>query len=837
LISAIELDSRTAVVETLSDNDLQLPERIQEKAEARRANDSGPGRQVAGETIDYLDFADTYEFLLAHKGSLAEDLRESLVEISSLVGVFTQTRNRVAHTRPLEIEDLPRVVDIAKSLVRKAPEFWRSTQEMMAQIDSDPSSVLGLRVNLPTDPINEPFHNLPMPDFDETGFLGRSATVKKIRRYVLGSWPAISILGDGGIGKSAIALKVAYDLLDDPRSEFEAIVWVTAKSQQLTVTEIERINGAIEDSLGMFSEAAKLLGAGSNTDPTDELIEYMASFKVLLILDNLETVSDARLREFLREIPNGSKVLMTSRIGVFKENDVKLDPLTDDESRALLMSLAHGRNVRVLKNLDEAGRSKLVQKLKGHPLYIKWVVSGVQAGKRPSDMTASSQLLLDFCMSNVYEQLSKGARRVLQSMQVLRGVRYQGELAFINGVSATQIQQFLLDLMRSNFVTMTYVSGIDSDAGYEVGDFARDYLSKQNPVTEDFRAKVLARSGELTLLSDRLQRGSAQVERQFDPRIVAIRELHNAPAARHLTRALKEARAGNLDHALSLCAEAQQLSPGYYESRRVEGYVHTLRKDHTAARLAYEQAVELAGPDSKPFALFHLAAFLESEGIDISAARDHFKEAARLAPESCEIFIRIGLLNFGEESYVLALGSAAAAAKKQPTQAQWSQILELTLRSATFGGELALIRGDISSSLELIEGCLETVAEMSPNLKNDHFDDWFYHIANLCDRICVASAAAEYLQSRASGMAVTCRSHAVYPDPGGLRVTGLVETLPPGQVYGFANSGGRSYFFHANDLVDRRMWGLLTVGNLVAFDPIYDSSRSKFRAEKVRPLL
>jgi LuxR family glucitol operon transcriptional activator len=837
LISSIELDSRAAIVDLQAAEDAPLTPALVEKADARLTHDRGTSSRDTRALIDYLDFADAHEFLLSHKAHLEAALRDSLSGVAGLLGTFVQTRNRVAHTRPLEIEDLPRTVDIANQLVREAPMHWRSTKEMLARIADDPAAVLGLRVNLPADPVNEPFHNLPTPDFDETGFLGRTKDLRKIKRYVLGSWPAISILGDGGIGKSAIALKVAYDLLDDPKSDFEAIVWVTAKSQQLTVSEIERISGAIQDSLGMFSEAASLLGAPDPEDPTGELLEYMSSFKVLLILDNLETVTDERLREFLREIPNGSKVLMTSRIGVFKENDVKLDPLTIEESRSLLMALAHGRNVKILKELDEPGRLSLVEKLKGHPLYIKWVVSGVQAGKRPSDMVASSQLLLDFCMSNVYEQLGKGARRVLQSMQVLRGVRYQGELAFINEVSATIIQQSLLDLMRSNFVSMTYVSGLDSDAGYEVGDFAREYLSKQNPVTEKLRTQVLSKSEQLAQLSSKLQRGSTGGDRRYDAQTVEVRELHNAPAARHLVRAMREARAGNLDSSLSACHEAHQLSPGYYETRRVEGHVHALRRDHAAARIAFEQALELADDQSRPLALFHFAAFLETEGIELALARAHFEEVARLDPESCEVFLRIGFSHFAEGAYLLAIGSAAAAGKKQPTQNQWRHLIELLLRSATFGSERSLADGRLADALELIESSIEAVADSPTDGRSDEFDDWFCHLARVCDRVEREANGEDYLSRKAQGLSVTCRIQPIHPASANSRLTGVVESMPSNQQYGFARNGTESYFFHVNDLQDRRVWGVLSVGNLIAFDPLFHADRGKFQAKNVRALL
>lgn len=836
LISSIESDSRTAVADLQVLHGVPLPSATSEKAQARLNQDRGSTSRDSKALIDYLDFADAHEFLLANKGLLPPEFRSALLGVASQLGSFTQTRNRVAHTRPLEITDLPLTIDLAKRLVAEAPSFWHATQEMLAQIESDPASILGLHINLPSDPINEPFHNLPAPDFDETGFLGRNADVRKIKRYLLGSWPAISILGDGGIGKTAIALKVAYDLLDDPKADFDAIVWVSAKNQQLTVTEIERINGAIQNSLGMFSEAALQLGAHESDDPTEDLLEYMSTFKVLLVLDNMETATDERLREFLREIPNGSKVLMTSRIGVFKENDVKLGSLSLEESRSLLLSLAHGRNVKVLKELDEPGRIKLVEQLKGHPLYIKWVVSGVQAGKRPSDMVGSSRLLLDFCMSNVYEQLTPGARKILQSMQVLRGVRYQGELAFVNEVPAVKIQQSLLDLMRSNFVSMTYVSGLDSDAGYEVGDFAREYLSKQHPPKESLRKHFLAMSRDLKKLSSTLQRGSSDGVHRYNPSIVEVRDIHNAPAAKHLVRAMRETRSGDFEKALASCREALQLSPGYYECRRVEAYVHAYRGDHAAAREAYEQAIELVDEDSRALVLFHYASYLEEEGIEHSLARTYLEEVARLDPENCDVFLSIGSSHFAEGSYLMAIGSATAALKKNPSPAQTRALDLLLVRAATFGGETAFAEEHLADALELVESCLEPIVESHSSLRLKEFDDWFCHLASLCDRITVSASSEQYLVRKAQQLAIDCRLQYVHATVANERTTGVIARMPPGRQFGFVENASGSHFFHVNDLQDRRAWATLEPGNLLAFISSPQGDGTRLKATSVKAL-
>ena len=140
----------------------------------------------------------------------------------------------------------------------------RNSGQSLDRLSADPSFVLGLTISLPSDPESGPQHNLPVPDFDETGFFGRQNELRRIMKAIKGAYPVVSILGDGGIGKTSIALKAAYELLEDPSQPFDAFVWVTAKATILTPNEIQRINGAIETSLGLIGTAAvELSGAES----------------------------------------------------------------------------------------------------------------------------------------------------------------------------------------------------------------------------------------------------------------------------------------------------------------------------------------------------------------------------------------------------------------------------------------------------------------------------------------------------------------------------------------------------------------------------------------------
>lgn len=109
-----------------------------------------------------------------------------------------------------------------------------------------------------------------------------------------------------------MTLKAIYELLDEGPQPFDGIVWTTAKANVLTPTDIREIDGAIKDSLGILRAAAGVLDATSTDEPLDVLQKWLSEFRILLIIDNLETILDERLRRFASEIPSGSKLLFTT---------------------------------------------------------------------------------------------------------------------------------------------------------------------------------------------------------------------------------------------------------------------------------------------------------------------------------------------------------------------------------------------------------------------------------------------------------------------------------------------------------------------------------------------
>ena len=97
------------------------------------------------------------------------------------------------------------------------------------------------------------------------------------------------------------------------------IIWVSLKTRRLTNSGVENIRNSIGDLAGMVGSLSEEVG-GQNQNSVDEMLDeihsYMETFRTLICIDNLESISAEELREFFVNIPLGSKVLVTSRVAL-----------------------------------------------------------------------------------------------------------------------------------------------------------------------------------------------------------------------------------------------------------------------------------------------------------------------------------------------------------------------------------------------------------------------------------------------------------------------------------------------------------------------------------------
>jgi hypothetical protein len=146
-------------------------------------------------------------------------------------------------------------------------------------------------------------------------FFGREKELAAVREALdreSRTWGAL-IDGPGGMGKTSLAVRAAYDCTPD---QFQRIIFVSVKDRELDDDGERKLTGFILPGfLQMLNELARELEQPDITKaPEDQrirlLLDALRPAQILLILDNLESLSKAdrdQLFTFVKRLPRAVK--------------------------------------------------------------------------------------------------------------------------------------------------------------------------------------------------------------------------------------------------------------------------------------------------------------------------------------------------------------------------------------------------------------------------------------------------------------------------------------------------------------------------------------------------
>ena len=808
LLSSVEEDLREFVSKYLAqslDAEQLLGSDLASTAERRYRDENGntASALASEELLPYVDLGDLLQLINRHRALLPHDIRVHLKGLNDQLQLLLPIRNRIAHIRPFRYDDLARVTSFTSHVSSSHPTHWPAVTETVARLTRDPAFIFELPPPRHEEAPDSSFNNLPLPEFDDTGFLGRATEVNTVIGLCKGPWPVISIVGEGGLGKTALALRVAYDLLDDPTSTFDAIIWSSSKTTKLDPTQIREIDGAIRDSLGLLGEIAAVLGGAPRDDDTllDEIVGYLETFRVLLILDNLETVIDDRIRSFLSRLPAGSKVLITSRIGLGEyEYRVSLQPLPSSDGAALLRAVAHVSGARQLATRPQHHLVELSERMHNNPLFIKWFVAAVQAGVQAERILAEPGLFLDFCMSNVYDHLSTAAQGLLKALLSASEELSLPELIYYNFDDAHETQASIQELLTTNMLVMNSApaqAGGTVESRYRLTDLARQYLTRNHPLTAD-------EDRDLERVRRRLQEDQRRVSHQiagdpFDARTFVPRSKSDLLVVVPLLEALRLAGARRFAEALDAVERAKLLAPDYSECFRVEAQVQGLAGNVVVAEAAFQTALSLA-QKSAPLRYFH-ARFLREIRRDVDAALGEVSVALGLANGEPQLLLEGVRCNLETLAFSAARGQLDELLSDHKAHAgpvgaaTWQLSAEYWLTKANFDVQTKDFHGAVAC-LEALrrdtEACPKSLIDsLRPVLQRSAGAAW----------CCLSECSNDGVQARAAEYSHWLASQKRLRIPITIRLSdqvtyGSVKYYDDGKAFGFINSRdhGEVYF-------------------------------------------
>ncbi|WP_146208034.1 hypothetical protein [Azospirillum sp. TSH64] len=584
----------------------------------------------------YTNLSEVIDICITFGKTLGSDTDKYFKQIVEQLKSAVPIRNRVMHSRPLHFDDYGRISDLAKHLAKGRVDIWNNLRIMLSHINEDKNYVTRLSIRPLEEPESNILNNLPSPDFDDTGFIGRGDIAEATKQAILGSYPVVTITGEGGLGKSALALKVSYDLLDDPTCPFQAIVWTTAKANKLTPTEIVSIDNAITDSLGIFTAASSFIATNKGADPLEQLIKNLAAFEILLIIDNLETILDDNIRNLVRKIPRGSKVLFTSRvsIGAF-DFPINLPPFDQKEAQHYfrLTSRVWGLSDYAQASSDRV--SDYCRKLQHNPLFIKWFIQAIRSGQRPESILANPRLILEFCLSNVYNHLNDEAKKIMSALVCVGGARSQATLSYLTDMDSSTVQSTLSSLLSSNLITSRPSKQGYEGETYSLSELATLYLRNYVRPSIEVQRTYLKRKQQL--ISAREEVEALLNKNPYDMDNITVHSEGDYVVARILLESISHIKKKDYVGAEDKVNSALDLAPTFFEVRRVEASVAALQQNYVKAQAAYEAAVSLA-PTHAPLRLWY-GDFLFRCLDEVQAALEQYESGLQHDPGSPHLLL------------------------------------------------------------------------------------------------------------------------------------------------------------------------------------------------------
>lgn len=564
------------------------------------------------EILEYLDLGDLLGLMNRHapsaKNILPEDIKRATKAVNEADAL--SIRKRVMHPiRPLELDDFQKLSRLAENIRKVAPSLtWGPLDIGIRRIKK---GELDLDKDIPTYWAEEPpiVHNLPLAEFDETGFIGRRKERKNLKKLLDSEHRVITVVGAGGIGKTALSLRVCIDLLEENSKLFDRITWVSLKTRYLTPDGIRDIKNAV-DSVGyLIQSIAQIFTNGEDIQEQqgwDRVIEQMKQTKTLLIIDNLETLGE-KIRDLALDIPNGSKLLLTSRVGLGEiEVRYELSSFMPKDAMALFRSLANIHNFESLMRISDQVVHNYTQLLYFNPLLIKWFVLAIGKGADPATLLKGQDLekALAFCYENVYERLADLEKDILVTIMAARRDLTNAQLVELTGTESVALVTASQNLVRSSMVQR--VTKQDGSIALQIGGLVYEYLRRKHAPDNRRVGQVRHIIKQWQIEQDKIAIQLSLYRYAF--RALQLKTTDERISAQHLMRALNTIRAGDFSTAESAISKAEQITPAWWEVYRVKARLLELQnRPIYEVEDAYEQSIRCNDNDINRY---HYASYL-----------------------------------------------------------------------------------------------------------------------------------------------------------------------------------------------------------------------------------
>ncbi|MBP1467372.1 tetratricopeptide repeat protein [Candidatus Chloroploca sp. M-50] len=316
---------------------------------------------------------------------------------------------------------------------------------------------------------------------------------------------------------------------------------LSAKDTQLTSSGIVRLHPTLFSLENLIDSILLLFNFGeiteSSLDQRKEIATTLLSdYSMLLILDNMETVKDGRIMEFVRSLPplTKAKVLMTSRLRTTSwELPIPVNELSFPEVKEFLHIKSGEMRLGILPDFENTLKQVHIAS-GGLPLAIQWMLGQYSITGNLSKVTnqvrSPDSPLLEFSFRNSWAVLPSEAQTALAILSIFDESPTMRLWATALGWSTEAVEKATSKLIEATFVS----EKVDPKTGQKTYHalpitlaFARNELAKMDDLELTARTRHQRHVQEMELVAAETERFSSlfvrfKVERDTEKRAVIL---------------------------------------------------------------------------------------------------------------------------------------------------------------------------------------------------------------------------------------------------------------------------------------------------------------------------
>jgi tetratricopeptide (TPR) repeat protein len=327
-------------------------------------------------------------------------------------------------------------------------------------------------------------HNLP----HRGDFIGREKEKQQVHEALRSRSFIVTIDGIGGIGKTSLALEVLHECLATSQNsqttapdaqKFDAFIWTSARDRELNINDVLDIIAHTLDHPVLTQLPVE--------EKRHTLVKRLQEKPCLLIVDNFETVTDDAVRDFVSNLPEPSKCLITSRTqNIRQARAIALRGMEKDEARRLIRCEESRLGIKLDALMEhEKNFQRFYEATGGAPLAIRWSIGQIKQRGQSIESVLNSLYgasgdVFELIFARAWSLLAEASAKILMAMPVFADSASKAAIEAASG-----IHQWELDEGLGRLVELWLV-----EASEKLDESKRRYTL--HPLTRAFAKKKLA---------------------------------------------------------------------------------------------------------------------------------------------------------------------------------------------------------------------------------------------------------------------------------------------------------------------------------------------------------